>query len=167
MYMQKNGKSSEDRQTVPLFRSINTSIGNQHMQLIERLPYALCRFHTCSCILHSDVRFMMRIECASNMVSHVRQNVCDFHYLRENIYIFSTCKKKQYYYSRNLCQLKTPCHRCEALRACDAHLMGIKYTCEGGIHRFTMYLKRIIRKRNTVEQHQVVSLRSQIVGVQT
>jgi hypothetical protein len=36
---------------------------------------------------------MMRIECASNMVSHVRQNVCDFHYLRENIYIFSTCKK--------------------------------------------------------------------------
>jgi hypothetical protein len=47
---------------------------------------------------------------------------------------------------------------------CDAHLMGIKCTCEGGIHRFTMYLKRI-RKRNTVEQHQVVSLRSQIVGV--
>jgi hypothetical protein len=41
------------------------------------------------------------------------------------------------------CQLKTPCHRCEALRACDAHLMGIKCTCEGGIHRFTMYLKRI------------------------
>jgi hypothetical protein len=122
------------------------------MRLIERLPYALCRFHTRSFILHSDVRFMMRIECASNMVSHVRQNVCDFHYLRENIYIFSTC------------QLKTPCHRCEALRACDAHLMGIKCTCEGGIHRFTMYLKRI-RKRNTVEQHQVVSLRSQIVGV--
>ena len=53
---------------------------------------------------------------------------------------------------------------CEALRACDAHLIGIKCTCEGGIHRFTMYLKRI-RKRNTVEQHQVVSLRSQIVGV--
>ena len=26
------------------------------------------------------------------MPSHVRQNVCDFHYLRENIYIFSTCK---------------------------------------------------------------------------
>jgi hypothetical protein len=25
------------------------------------------------------------------MLSHVRQNVCDFHYLRENIYIFSTC----------------------------------------------------------------------------
>jgi hypothetical protein len=55
-------------------------------------------------------------------------------------------------------------HRCEALRACDVHLMGIKCTCEGGIHRFTMFLKRI-RKRNTVEQHQVVSLRSQIVGV--
>jgi hypothetical protein len=46
---------------------------------------------------------------------------------------------------------------CEALRACDADLMGIKCTCEGGIHRFTMYLKRI-RKRNTVKQHQVVSL---------
>jgi hypothetical protein len=46
------------------------------------------------------------------------------------------------YYSRNLCQLKTPCHRCEPFRACDAHLMGIKCTCEGGIHRFTMYLKR-------------------------
>ena len=73
-------------------------------------------------------------------------------------------QKKKYYVSRNLCQLKAPCHRCEALRACDAHLMGIKCTCEGGIHRFTMYLKRI-RKRNTVEQHQVVSLRSQIVGV--
>jgi hypothetical protein len=27
------------------------------------------------------------------MPSHRRQNVCDFHYLRENIYIFSTCKK--------------------------------------------------------------------------
>ena len=65
--------------------------------------------------------------------------------------------------SHNLCQLKTPCHRCEVLRACDAHLMDIKCTYEGGIHRFTMYLKRI-RKRNTVEQHQVVSLRSQIVG---
>ena len=26
------------------------------------------------------------------MPSQVRQNVCDFHYLRENIYIFSTCK---------------------------------------------------------------------------
>jgi hypothetical protein len=55
-------------------------------------------------------------------------------------------------------------NRCEALRSYDAHLMGIKCTCEGGIHRFAMYLKRI-RKRNTVEQHQVVSLRSQIVGV--
>jgi hypothetical protein len=40
--------------------------------------------------------------------------------------------------------------------------MGIKCTCEGGIRRFTMYLKRI-RKRNTVEQHKAVSLRSQIV----
>ena len=39
--------------------------------------------------------------------------------------------------------------------------MGIKCTCEGGIHRFTMYLKRI-RKRNTVEQHQVVSLRHKL-----
>jgi hypothetical protein len=27
------------------------------------------------------------------MPSDVRQNVCNFHYLRENIYIFSTCKK--------------------------------------------------------------------------
>ena len=36
---------------------------------------------------------MMRIECTSNTVSHVRQNVSDFHYLHENIYIFSTCKK--------------------------------------------------------------------------
>ena len=53
---------------------------------------------------------------------------------------------------------------CEAFRACDAHLMGIKCTCEGDIHRFTMYLKRI-RKRNRVEQHKAVSLRSQIVGV--
>jgi hypothetical protein len=53
---------------------------------------------------------------------------------------------------------------CEALRACDAHLMGIKCTCEGGIHRFTMYLKRI-RKCNMVEQHKAVSLRSQVVGV--
>ena len=44
--------------------------------------------------------------------------------------------------------------------------MGIKCTCEGDIHRFTMYLKRI-RKRNTVEQHQVVSLRSQIVILPT
>jgi hypothetical protein len=43
----------------------------------------------------------------------------------------------------------SPCHRCEALRACDADLMGIKCTCEGGIHRFTMYLKRN-RKRNRV-----------------
>jgi hypothetical protein len=41
--------------------------------------------------------------------------------------------------------------------------MGIKCTCEGDIHRFTMYLKRI-RKRNTVEQHQVMFIRSQIVG---
>jgi len=39
--------------------------------------------------------------------------------------------------------------------------MGIKCVCEGGIHRFTMYLKRI-RKRNTIEQHKAVSLRSQI-----
>ena len=59
---------------------------------------------------------------------------------------------------------ETPCHRCEALRTCDAHLMDIKCTYEGGIRRFTMRLKRI-RKRNTVEQHQVVSLQSQIVGV--
>ena len=72
--------------------------------------------------------------------------------------------QKIYYYSRNLCQLKTPCHRYEAFRACDAHLMGIKCTCEGGIHRFTMHLKRI-RKRNTVEQHKAVSLQSQIVEV--
>jgi hypothetical protein len=54
-------------------------------------------------------------------------------------------------HSRNLCQLKTPCHRCEALRACDAHLMGIKCTCEGGIHRFTMYLKRIRKRKMCVE----------------
>jgi hypothetical protein len=39
------------------------------MRLIEFLPYALCRFHTRSFILHSDVRFMMRIECASNTVN--------------------------------------------------------------------------------------------------
>jgi hypothetical protein len=32
------------------------------MQLIERLPYALCRFHTCLFILHSDVRFMIWID---------------------------------------------------------------------------------------------------------
>ena len=135
------------------------------MQLIERLPFALCRFHTRSFILRSHVR-LMRIECASNanptrlMPQHVRQNVCDFHYLRENIYVFSTCKK-QYYCSRNLCQLKTPCHRCKAFRAGDAYLMGIKCTSEGGIHWFTMYLKRI-RKCNMVEQHKAVSLRSQI-----
>jgi hypothetical protein len=105
-----------------------STIGNQHMRLIERLPYALCRFHTRSFILHSNVRFMMRIECASNMVnafggglklynkdlilSKIRlllgvsrldshnlwpERHClmlfNFHYLRENIYVFSTCKK--------------------------------------------------------------------------
>jgi hypothetical protein len=39
------------------------------LRLIECLPYALCRFHIHSFILHSDVRFMMRIECVSNMVN--------------------------------------------------------------------------------------------------
>jgi hypothetical protein len=38
------------------------------MRLIERLPYALCRFHTRSFILRSHVR-LMRIECASNTVN--------------------------------------------------------------------------------------------------
>jgi hypothetical protein len=50
-------------------RSIIIALNDQHMRLIERLPYALCRFHTRSFILHSDVRFMMRVECASNMVN--------------------------------------------------------------------------------------------------
>ena len=38
---------------------------------------------------------------------------------------------------------------------------GIKCTCEGGIYRFTLYLK-CIRNRNMVEQHKAVSLWSQI-----
>ena len=39
--------------------------------------------------------------------------------------------------------------------------MGIKCACEGGIHRFTMYLKRI-RKRNTVEQQGTYKVRNEI-----
>jgi hypothetical protein len=39
--------------------------------------------------------------------------------------------------------------------------MGIKCTSEGGIHWFTMYLKRK-RKCNMVEQHKAVSHRSKI-----
>jgi hypothetical protein len=33
------------------------------------------------------------------------------------------------------------------------------------LNKATVYLSSELRKRNTVEQHQVVSLRSQIVGV--
>jgi hypothetical protein len=135
------------------------------MRLIECLPYALCRFHTRSFILRSDVRFMMRIECASNMVNAFTRTSKRLRFpLFTWKYLHFLYVQKIVLLQCNLCQLKTPCHRCEAFRACDAHLMGIKCTCEGGIHRFTMYLQRI-RKRNTVEQHKAVSLRSQIVGV--
>ena len=39
--------------------------------------------------------------------------------------------------------------------------MGIECTCEVGIHRFTMYLKRF-RKRNTVEQQGTYKVRNEI-----
>jgi hypothetical protein len=44
------------------------TIGNQHMRLIEWLPYALCHFHTRSFILRSHVH-LMRIECTFNMIN--------------------------------------------------------------------------------------------------
>jgi hypothetical protein len=41
------------------------------------------------------------------MPSHVRQNVCDFHYLRENIYIFSSTYLRSFFHSSacTLCSL--------------------------------------------------------------
>jgi hypothetical protein len=37
MYMQKNGKSSEDRETVPLFTSINKSITSVEARLATNI----------------------------------------------------------------------------------------------------------------------------------